>query len=248
MATTSAARVPRLRGSRSGTLSVRALAGPGIGGDDGPVRRARGGKGATRIARERAHAASCAKARRISPRRSGSPRSAAGATCRRRASSSGRRSASGCSGSTRGSGPPTFAQVLELIHRGRPAARARPHARRVAITARTATPNSGSCARTGRRCGCTRSRRRSPTRPARSSCMRGTLRDITRQKQAEADRDRAMERLNIALFGSNLVLVDVDPEGVVYLSRALERTARRRAAGDVHDVRGADGAHARRRA
>ncbi len=48
--------------------------------------------------------------------------------------------------------------------------------------------------------------------------MRGTLRDITHQKQAELDRDRAMQRLNIAMDGSDLILVDVDPEGVVYLS------------------------------
>ena len=48
--------------------------------------------------------------------------------------------------------------------------------------------------------------------------MRGTLRDITRQKQAEAERDNALQRLNIALNGSNLILVDVDPDGVVYLS------------------------------
>ena len=48
--------------------------------------------------------------------------------------------------------------------------------------------------------------------------MRGTLRDITRQKQAELDRDRATQRLNIAMHGSNLIFVDVDPEGVVYLS------------------------------
>ena len=48
--------------------------------------------------------------------------------------------------------------------------------------------------------------------------LRGTLRDITRQKHAEAERDRALQRLNIALHGSDLVLVDVDPDGVVYLS------------------------------
>ena len=48
--------------------------------------------------------------------------------------------------------------------------------------------------------------------------LRGTLRDITRQKQAEHERDFAISRLNTALFGSNLILVDVDPGGVVYLS------------------------------
>jgi diguanylate cyclase (GGDEF)-like protein/PAS domain S-box-containing protein len=48
--------------------------------------------------------------------------------------------------------------------------------------------------------------------------LRGTLRDITREKQAEAERDHAIARLNTALYGSNLVLVDVDPAGVVYLS------------------------------
>ena len=48
--------------------------------------------------------------------------------------------------------------------------------------------------------------------------LRGTLRDITRQKQTEAERDFAIARLNTALFGSNLILVDVDPAGVVYLS------------------------------
>ncbi len=48
--------------------------------------------------------------------------------------------------------------------------------------------------------------------------LRGTLRDITRQKQAEHERDAATARLNTALFGSNLILVDVDPAGVVYLS------------------------------
>ncbi|MCC6196516.1 MAG: EAL domain-containing protein [Burkholderiales bacterium] len=48
--------------------------------------------------------------------------------------------------------------------------------------------------------------------------LRGTLRDITRQKQAEAERDFAISRLNTALFGSNLALVDVDPAGTVYLS------------------------------
>ena len=48
--------------------------------------------------------------------------------------------------------------------------------------------------------------------------LRGTLRDITRQKQAEDERDFAIARLNTALFGSNLILVDVDPSGVVYLS------------------------------
>jgi diguanylate cyclase (GGDEF)-like protein/PAS domain S-box-containing protein len=48
--------------------------------------------------------------------------------------------------------------------------------------------------------------------------LRGTLRDITRQKQIEAERDFAIDRLNTALFGSNLILVDVDPGGVVYLS------------------------------
>jgi len=34
--------------------------------------------------------------------------------------------------------------------------------------------------------------------------MRGTMRDITLQKQAEADRDRAMERLNVAITASKL--------------------------------------------
>ena len=48
--------------------------------------------------------------------------------------------------------------------------------------------------------------------------LRGTLRDITRQKQAEAERDSATQRLNTALHGSNLILVDVDPAGVVFLS------------------------------
>ena len=48
--------------------------------------------------------------------------------------------------------------------------------------------------------------------------LRGTLRDITRQKQAELERDRALERLNTALHGSDLVLVDVDPDGLAYLS------------------------------
>ncbi len=52
----------------------------------------------------------------------------------------------------------------------------------------------------------------------RAVLLRGTLRDITRQKHAEAERDRALQRLNIALHGSDLVLVDVDPDGVVYLS------------------------------
>ena len=48
--------------------------------------------------------------------------------------------------------------------------------------------------------------------------MRGTLRDITRQKQTEFERDQATNRLNTAMHGSNLILVDVDPQGVVYLS------------------------------
>ena len=48
--------------------------------------------------------------------------------------------------------------------------------------------------------------------------LRGTLRDITREKAAEAERDFAIARLNTALDGSNLILVDVDPTGVVYLS------------------------------
>jgi diguanylate cyclase (GGDEF)-like protein/PAS domain S-box-containing protein len=48
--------------------------------------------------------------------------------------------------------------------------------------------------------------------------LRGTLRDITRQKEAELERDRATQRLNTALHGSNLILVDVDPDGVVFLS------------------------------
>jgi diguanylate cyclase (GGDEF)-like protein/PAS domain S-box-containing protein len=48
--------------------------------------------------------------------------------------------------------------------------------------------------------------------------LRGTLRDITQQKQAEAERDHATQRLNTALHGSNLILVDVDPSGVVFLS------------------------------
>jgi len=48
--------------------------------------------------------------------------------------------------------------------------------------------------------------------------LRGTLRDITRQKQAELERDQATNRLNTAMHGSDLILVDVDPEGVVYLS------------------------------
>ncbi len=48
--------------------------------------------------------------------------------------------------------------------------------------------------------------------------LRGTLRDITPQKEAELERDRATERLNTALAGSNLVLVDVDPDGGVFLS------------------------------
>jgi diguanylate cyclase (GGDEF)-like protein/PAS domain S-box-containing protein len=48
--------------------------------------------------------------------------------------------------------------------------------------------------------------------------LRGTLRDITRQKHTEEERDYAIARLNTALFGSNLILVDVDPGGVVYLS------------------------------
>lgn len=48
--------------------------------------------------------------------------------------------------------------------------------------------------------------------------LRGTLRDITQQRHAEVERDHALERLNIALHGSDLVLVDVDPDGVVYLS------------------------------
>ena len=48
--------------------------------------------------------------------------------------------------------------------------------------------------------------------------LRGTLRDITREKAAEAERDFAIARLNTALDGSNLILVDVDPAGVVFLS------------------------------
>jgi diguanylate cyclase (GGDEF)-like protein/PAS domain S-box-containing protein len=48
--------------------------------------------------------------------------------------------------------------------------------------------------------------------------LRGTLHDITRQKQAELERDQATNRLNTAMHGSDLILVDVDPEGVVYLS------------------------------
>ncbi len=48
--------------------------------------------------------------------------------------------------------------------------------------------------------------------------LRGTLRDIAREKRAEAERDFAIARLNTALYGSNLILVDVDPNGVVYLS------------------------------
>ncbi len=48
--------------------------------------------------------------------------------------------------------------------------------------------------------------------------LRGTLHEITRQKQAEIDRDQATNRLNTAMFGSDLILVDADPEGVVYLS------------------------------
>jgi PAS domain S-box-containing protein len=48
--------------------------------------------------------------------------------------------------------------------------------------------------------------------------LRGTLRDITRQKEAELARDRATERLNTALAGSSLILVDVDPDGGVFLS------------------------------
>jgi len=48
--------------------------------------------------------------------------------------------------------------------------------------------------------------------------LRGTLRDITRQKEAELARDRATQRLNTALAGSSLILVDVDPDGGVFLS------------------------------
>jgi len=48
--------------------------------------------------------------------------------------------------------------------------------------------------------------------------LRGTLRDITRQKEAELERDRATQRLNTALAGSSLILVDVDPDGGVFLS------------------------------
>jgi PAS domain S-box-containing protein len=48
--------------------------------------------------------------------------------------------------------------------------------------------------------------------------LRGTLRDITREKRAEDERDFAIARLNTALNGSNLILVDVDPAGVVFLS------------------------------
>ncbi len=51
-----------------------------------------------------------------------------------------------------------------------------------------------------------------------AALMRGTLRDITHQKQAEFERDQATNRLNTAMHGSNLILVDVDPQGVVYLS------------------------------
>ncbi len=48
--------------------------------------------------------------------------------------------------------------------------------------------------------------------------LRGTLRDITREKLAEDERDAAIARLNTALFGSNLILVDVDTAGTVYMS------------------------------
>jgi diguanylate cyclase (GGDEF)-like protein/PAS domain S-box-containing protein len=48
--------------------------------------------------------------------------------------------------------------------------------------------------------------------------LRGTLRDITREKRAEDERDFAIARLNTALYGSSLALVDVDPSGGVYLS------------------------------
>jgi len=48
--------------------------------------------------------------------------------------------------------------------------------------------------------------------------LRGTLRDITREKRAEDERDAAIARLNTALFGSNLILVDVDTSGRVYMS------------------------------
>ena len=78
--------------------------------------------------------------------------------------------------------------------------------------------------------------------------MRGTLRDITRQKQAGAGsrpRDGAAQYRAVRIEShpgrrrSGRCRVPVG---------ALERTARWRAAGNVHDVRGADGADARRRA
>ncbi len=78
--------------------------------------------------------------------------------------------------------------------------------------------------------------------------LRGTLRDITRQKQAEAERDNATQRLNTALYGSNLILVDVDPAGVVFLSERWNELLGGPPQGDVHDVRCADRADARGRA
>ena len=48
--------------------------------------------------------------------------------------------------------------------------------------------------------------------------MRGTLREITAQKEAELARDLAIERFNIAMHGSDLVLFDVDPDGAIFLS------------------------------
>ncbi len=116
-----------------------------------------------------------------------------------------------------GSGPPTFGQVLEIIHPGD-----RRRVRDLIAAARNQGANGDTQFRIVRENGQTlwlHAIGETFTNAAgQVILMRGTLLDITRQKQAELERDCAIERLNTALFGSNLVLVDVDPEGVVYLS------------------------------
>ncbi|MEO8754153.1 MAG: EAL domain-containing protein, partial [Casimicrobiaceae bacterium] len=115
------------------------------------------------------------------------------------------------------SGPPTFEQVLCLVHPGD-----RQRVRDLIQSARHQGANGDTEFRIVRENGQTlwlhAIEETFTNTEGEVILMRGTLRDITRQKQAELDRDHAMERLNIALYGSNLILVDVDPEGAVYLS------------------------------
>ena len=188
-----------------------------------------------------------ARPRHTSWKRSASPHSEASATSRKPAPSTAPRSAAACSASIPPLGPPSAAQLVALLHPD-DQERIRGLAQRAfddganADTEFRVVHDSGHVL-------WLHALLETFTGPGGEVILlRGTLRDITREKHAEDERDAAIARLNTALFGSSLILVDVDTSGPRVPVGALERASGWRGAADAHRLRVAHGAHARGRA